>query len=105
MNPNRTKHVTGTVIGSLLLVVSPIVARLLYVSDMQRAYDTLGSGPGIADPNRLSGDISAVLYACAGGLGGAVIGLVILIVSNVLFVRAGRRLSTSKAKSNAIGNA
>ena len=78
---------------------------MLYLSGMQRAYDTLGSGPGIADPNRLSGDISAVLYARAGGLGGSVIGLVILIVSIVLFVRAGRILSTPNADSNATGNA
>jgi len=59
---------------------------------MQHAYDTLGSGPGIAEPSRLSSDISAVLYACAGGLVGSVIGLIILIVSIVLFVRAGRRI-------------
>jgi len=103
VKPNRTKQISGIVIGALLLVVSPITARVLYLSGMQRAYDTLGSGPGIADPNRLSGDISAVLYACAGGLFGSAIGLIILIVSIVLFVRAGRRLSTSSVASDANG--
>ena len=71
MNPNRTKHVAGTVIGVVLLSGAPIVARMLYVSGMHRAFVTLGSGPGIADPVRLSSDINAVLYACAGGFGGS----------------------------------
>lgn len=94
---NRTKHVTGIVIGSLLIVVSPIVARLLYVSGMQRAFHTLGRTE--TDPGRLHDDINAVLYACAGGLVGMAIGLVILIVSIVHFVRAGRRLSGSKGNT------
>lgn len=102
MNPSQTKHVIGIVIGSLLLVASLIVSRMLYVSGMQRAYDTLGS-PGSTDPTRLSGDISAVLYACAGGILGSVIGLVVLIVSVVHFVRARRRLSASDTKSNETG--
>ena len=101
MNPDRTKYITGIVIGSLLLVLSPIVSRLLVLFGMQRAYDTLGSGSGIADPNRLSGDISAVLYASAGGLAGSVIGLIILVVSIVLLVRARRRLASSNATENA----
>ena len=105
MNPNRTKHIVGIVIGAVLLIGAPIIARVLYVSGMQRAFDTLGSGPGIADPNRLSGDISAVLYACAGGLGGTLIGLTVLIVSVVLYVRAGRRLSTPNVVTNATENA
>ena len=99
MNPNRTKHVAGTVIGVVLLIGAPIVARMLYVSGMHRAFVTLGSGPGIADPVRLSSDINAVLYACAGGFGGSLLGLVILIVSLVLYLRAGRRLSTPNAIS------
>jgi len=104
MNPNRTRHIVGITVGALLLVVSPVVARLLYVSGMQRATDTINTGMrGIPDPARLSGDIDSVLYACAGGLAGSVIGLVILIVSVVLFVRAGRRFATSHAVTNATG--
>lgn len=105
MNTNRTMHVVGIVIGAVWLIGAPIVARILYVSDMQRAFDTLGSGPGIADPNRLSGDISAVLYTIAGGLGGSLIGLIVLVVSIVLFRRAGRRFSTSSVNPNEAGNA
>jgi hypothetical protein len=89
MKPNRTKQVAGIVIGSLLLALSPGIAFLLHVFGMMRAFDTLG-GPGIADPNRLSGDIHIVLYAWVGALAGSIIGLITLIVSMVLFVRAGR---------------
>ena len=105
MKPTRTKHIVGIVAGALLLIISPVVARLLYLSGMRRAYDTLGRGPGIADPSRLSGDISVVLYACAGGLVGSLVGLVILVLSIILLIRAGRRVSTSKPISNATGNA
>jgi hypothetical protein len=103
VNLNRTKPLIGIVIGSLLLVISPIAAVVLTWFGMLRAFDTLG-GSGISDPNRLSGNIGAVLIANSGGLIGSAIGLVILIVSIVLFVRAERGLSTSNAKPVATGN-
>jgi ABC-type Fe3+ transport system permease subunit len=83
MKPKRTKQVAGIIIGSLLLVGSPIVASL---SGMWRAFDTLGDS-GISDPNRLQSAIYTLLY---GGIAGTVLGLIILIISIVYFVRAGR---------------
>jgi len=90
MKPNRTKYIAGIILGSLLMLVSPVAALMLSSSGMQRASNTLGSA-GIADPNRLAGDIHGVLYASAGGVLGFVAGAIILTVSIVLFVRAGRR--------------
>jgi hypothetical protein len=100
MKPKRTKQIIGIVIGSSLLVASPIVARMLYLSGMNRAFDTLGA-PGLADPKRLSADIGFVLNASAGGLAGAVIGLVILVMSIQWFVRLGRVPVPSSAAPSA----
>ena len=104
MKPNRTKSTAGIVIGALLLVACPVIARLLYVSGMQRALETVGSGSGVADPAGLSRELDSILFACAGGLFGSVIGLVILIVSVVFFRRAGRVPSTFNDNSNATGD-
>ena len=97
------------VVGGLLLLLSPIIARWQYSIGMQRAYTTIESGyhqtQNSIDPHQLSGNIDAVLYACAGGLFGAVVGLIVLIVSIILYIRAGRATSTPNALSNATGNA
>jgi hypothetical protein len=85
MKRKRTKQVAGIIIGSLLLVVSPIVA---FLYGAYRAFDTLGE-TDISDPNRLQGDFHIMLY---GGPTGSVIGLIILVISIVYFVRAGRAI-------------
>ena len=109
MKPKRTKQIVGIVIGGLLLLLSPVIARWQYTVGMQRAFNTIESNyhqsQSTLEPNRLSGNIDAVLYACAGGLFGSVVGLIILIVFIVLFVRAGRASPTSKSTTNDTGNA
>ena len=93
MKPKRTKQVAGIIVGSLLLVVSPIIAFLLNAFGMLHAFDTLSADN--LDPNRLNGDMNVVLYSWVAGAVGFVIGLIILIVSIVLFVRADRAVQTS----------
>jgi len=92
MKPTRTKQITGIIVGSLLLVVSPVVAFWIHISGMLRAFDTLND-TGISDPGRLQSDVHTMLYAGVGGLAGAVIGLIILIISLVYLVRADRAIS------------
>ena len=101
MKPKRTKQIIGIVIGALLLLFSPIIARWQYTIGMQRAFNTIESSyhqsqSGI-DPDQLSGNIDAVLNACIGGILGAVVGLIFLVVSIILYRRAGRAPSTPNA--------
>jgi len=91
----RTKQIIGIVIGALLLLLSPIIARWQYTIGMQQAFNTIESGYhsslSNADPHQLSGNIDSVLHACAGGLLGSVVGLLVLVVSIILYRRAGLR--------------
>jgi hypothetical protein len=79
MKPKRTKQVVGIIVGSSLLVGSSFVAffgrRLAFAS------------PG--DPGML--DVAAL------AIGGTTIGLSILIISIVYFLRAGRTTQTKQA--------
>jgi len=104
MKPKRTKYIVGIVIGSLLLL-SPLIALFGTAFGMQRAFDTLG-GPGIQDPKALSSSIDSVLYVSAAGPIGFVCGVVLLTVSIVLFIRAGRtQQAAASPTSNETGNA
>jgi ABC-type Fe3+ transport system permease subunit len=88
MKPRRTRHIVGIVLGSVLLL-SPLVALFGTVFGMQRAFDLLGS-PGLQDPKALSSSIASVLYVSVAGVIGFVCGVVLLTISIVLFIRAGR---------------
>jgi hypothetical protein len=89
MKPNRTKPIIGIVMGAVLILASVIVGRWQYELGMQAGIDTISSG--IADSRRLSGNIDTAIYAAVGGRIGAIVGLIIFIVSVVRFVRAGRQ--------------
>src|SRR5688572_1601846 len=85
---DRTRSAIGIAIGLVAIVGSLVVAWVISSSGEQRAIETLSSS-GVADPKRLSDGISTALYGYAIGLFGTFIGLIILIVSLVFFVRAG----------------
>jgi len=88
MKPKRTRYIVGIVVGSLLLL-SPLVALFGTAFGMQRAFDSLGS-PGLHDPKALSSSIDSVLYVTVAGVIGFACGIVLLTISIVLFIRAGR---------------
>jgi ABC-type Fe3+ transport system permease subunit len=104
MKPKRTRYVVGIVIGSVLLL-SPLVALCGTTFGMQRAFDSLGR-QGLHDPKALSGSIDSVLYVLVAGLLGCVCGIVLLTISIVLFIRAGRTPhATATPASNETGSA
>ena len=85
MKTKRRLLITGIVIGSLL-TLSPLIGLLGTVFGMTRAFKTLGSS-GIADPQALSSDISVTLYSTAAGVFLLPVGIVVFVVSLVLFLR------------------
>jgi len=90
-------------------MLSALIGRWQYTVRMEQAFKTIERGYQSSQsemaPHQLSGNIDSVLSACAGGLIGFVLGLAILIISIILFVRAGRVASTLHSTSNASGNA
>jgi len=104
MKPKRTKYIVGIVIGNLLLF-SPLIGLFGTALGMQRAFDRLDS-TGIQDPKALSGSIGSVLIVSAAGLIGFVCGVVLLTVSIIFFIRAGRmQQAAASATFNEAGNA
>jgi hypothetical protein len=95
---DRTRSAIGIAMGLVATVGSLVVAWVVVSSGEKSAIETLSSS-GVADPKRLSDSISTALYGYAIGLFGTVIGLVILIISALFYVRAGRRLRAAEAGS------
>ena len=85
MNAKRRLLIVGIVIGSLL-TLSPLLGLLGTVFGMARAFNTLGSS-GVADPQALSADISTVLYSTAAGFFLFPVGIALMTVSLVFFLR------------------
>ena len=90
MKPQRTKQVIGIVSGSLLIVLSPIFGLLGTTAGMNRAFETLGA-EGPSNPNRLASNIHSVLIVTTTASAGVLVGLLVLIASIVLFIRAGNQ--------------
>lgn len=85
MKTKRRLLITGIVVGSLL-ALSPLVGLLGTVFGMTRAFKTLGNS-GIADPQAVSNDIGVTLYSTAAGLFLLPFGVILFVVSMVLFLR------------------
>jgi hypothetical protein len=75
------------IVGGLLLL-SPFIGLFGTVIGMMGAFKTL-SGPGISDPNALSASIGTTLISTAAGLFLFPVGLGVLAISIVFFVRTG----------------
>lgn len=91
----------GMITGGLLMASSPILALVCSLFGMNRAYATLGTF-GIAQPQRLANSISAVLIGPTIGVGLFMIGLVVMIVSVIIYMTALRRADTAPAMAAAV---
>ena len=85
MNAKRRLLIAGIVIGSLL-TLAPLFGILGTVFGMMRAFNTLGSS-GVGDPAVLSADITTVLFSTAAGVFLFPVGVLILPLSLVFFLR------------------
>jgi hypothetical protein len=94
MKTKRTKQIVGMVIGGILLLLSPVVARTQYAIGIERVrakYERYyhEKGPSI-DDRPLRDAANMMLYAFIGGLVCGIAGLMIGAASVDSFVRAGR---------------
>src|SRR6478735_5160 len=78
MKTKRTLLIIGIVIGALMML-SPFIGLLGTVLGMQKAFQILGSSPGVADPEALSGAIGEVLISTFAGIIVAIPGVLLFI--------------------------
>lgn len=88
MKAKRRILIAGIVAGSLLML-SPLFGLLGTMFGMTRAFSTLGSS-GVADPQALSASIGTTLMSTTVGLLLFPIGVAVLTLSIVFFIRLRR---------------
>jgi hypothetical protein len=89
MKPRRIKSLVGIIVGAALTVVAPLVGLFGTVHGMNRSFASLPHSD-IGNPNELSNGVGEVLHATTLSAIGGVCGLVLLAISVLCFVRAGR---------------
>lgn len=85
MKAKRRWLIAGIIVGALLSA-APIIGFFGTVLGMTQAFSALGSS-GVADPQALSNSIGTTLISTAVGFSLFPIGIVILVLSLVFFVR------------------
>jgi len=80
----RKLLITGIVVGAFLML-GPLWGAIASAIGMMGAFKTL-SGPGISDPQALSGQIGVQLMSMTAGLIACPIGIILLAVCIVMLV-------------------
>jgi biopolymer transport protein ExbB/TolQ len=90
MKPEQKKPLIGIVSGAVLVALGPVVGLIVTVVSLQQSFSAV-EGNAIDPSNKakvLASGISSSMNATAIGIGLAGVGLVVLIVSLAMFLRA-----------------
>ncbi len=86
MKTKRNLLILGIAIGGLL-TLSPLWGILITVIGMVLSFQAIGTGAGLSNPTLLSSSIGSSLVAAAVGFALFPLGVLILVISIVLYVR------------------